>query len=208
MFNLGGIEDRYSMGFGSGEVTRLLREISSGNRLACDRLLVCVYDELRRLARARMARERPGNTLQATALVHEAYLRLIKADDESWENRGHFFAAASEAMRRILIEKARRRARVKRGGLLKRTTFDEMAAGQDPRPDDLLALDEALTRLEKLDTEMACVVKLKYFSGLDIDEVAAVLNSSSRTVNRRWLAAKAWLRREMTTVTATRADEG
>jgi RNA polymerase sigma factor (TIGR02999 family) len=143
-----------------------------------------------------MAKERPGQTLQATALVHEAYVRLVGRDDPEWDNRGHYFAAAAEAMRRILIERARKKARLKRGGQDQRVTFDEVLAGED-RPEQLIALDEALDRLEGHDEMMAQVVKLKYFGGLSVKETASALGVSSRTVNRQWTAARAWLFQEM-----------
>lgn len=155
-----------------------------------------VYGELRRLAHIRMASERPGQTLQATALVHEAYVRLLGTEDPGWDNRGHYFAAAAEAMRRILIERARRRTRLKRGGQDQRVTFDEVIAGED-RPEQLIALDEALDRLEKHDEMMAQVVKLRYFAGLSVSETSSALGVSSRTVNRQWTAARAWLFQQM-----------
>ncbi len=177
-------------------VTRLLREISDGERAASEELLSLVYGELRRLAHIRMAKERPGQTLQATALVHEAYVRLVGTEDPGWDNRGHYFAAAAEAMRRILIERARKKARLKRGGQDQRVTFDEVLADED-RPEQLIALDEALDRLEGHDEMMAQVVKLKYFGGLSVKETASALGVSSRTVNRQWTAARAWLFQEM-----------
>jgi RNA polymerase sigma factor (TIGR02999 family) len=143
-----------------------------------------------------MAKERPGQTLQATALVHEAYVRLVGTEDPGWDNRGHYFAAAAEAMRRILIERARKKARLKRGGQDQRVTFDEVLADED-RPEQLIALDEALDRLEGHDEMMAQVVKLKYFGGLSVKETASALGVSSRTVNRQWTAARAWLFQEM-----------
>ena len=165
---------------------------------AAEQLLPQVYDELRRLARSRMAKERPGQTLTPTALVHEAYLRLVRAGDPKWDNRGHFFAAAAEAMRRILIERARRVASTKRGGGLARITLDDKLLGVVPASETLLALDEALSRLERQDPDMAAVVKLYQFAGLSLEETAAALGVSERTVRRRWSAARAWLRRELT----------
>jgi RNA polymerase sigma factor (TIGR02999 family) len=144
-----------------------------------------------------MARERPGLTLTPTALVHEAYLRLAGRHDPGWENRGHFFAAAAEAMRRILIERARRYAREKHGGGRMRVTLDDAILGAPPEADEIEALDEALTRLEAQDPEMAAVVKLHQFAGLSLVETAAALGTSDRTVSRRWTAARAWLRREV-----------
>lgn len=160
-------------------------------------LLPLVYDELRRLARARMARERPGQTLTPTALVHEAYLRLIGDEDLPWQNRAHFFAAAAEAMRRILIERARRVSRHKHGGGMWRVTLDEQVVGEQPAAEEILALHDALSRLERQDVEMAVVVKLHQFAGLSLEETAATLGLSDRTVSRRWTAARAWLRREL-----------
>jgi RNA polymerase sigma factor (TIGR02999 family) len=181
----------------TGHVTRLLRQIEQGDRQAAEELLPLVYHELRRLARSRMARERPGQTLTPTALVHEAYLRLVKDESLGWDNRGHFFAAAAEAMRRILIERARRYAARKHGGGQERVTLDETASPMSAPLEDLLALDAALTRLEAKDKAMADVVKLRYFSGLTVPETASALGLSVATVNRHWAAARAWLQREM-----------
>jgi RNA polymerase sigma factor (TIGR02999 family) len=178
-------------------ITRLLEEISSGDERAADELLPLVYGELRSLARARMAKESPGHTLQPTALVHEAYLRLVGDEDVRWQNRGHFFAAAAEAMRRILVEWARAKARIKRGGDLHRTPFDEDFLGRQPEIDQILAIDVALDRLESRDVEMTNVVKLRYFAGLTVEETAQAMQVSPRTVNRLWTGARAWLHREM-----------
>jgi RNA polymerase sigma factor (TIGR02999 family) len=179
-------------------VTRLLAHIADGDRQATDELFPIVYAELRRLARVKMARERPGHTLTPTALVNETYLRLVGDTGAGWDTRGHFFASAAEAMRRILIERARRKQSDKRGGGQRRTSLDEgLAVSDEPSP-DLLAIDEALTRLEARDETMSRVVKLRYFAGLTVEEVAAALDTSPRTVNRLWKAAKAWLYREMT----------
>jgi RNA polymerase sigma factor (TIGR02999 family) len=168
--------------------------------LAAKELLPLVYNELRKLARTRLARERPGQTLQATALVHEAYLRIAGDAGSEWHNRGHFFAAAAEAMRRILIERARRRARLRHGAAGIRVTLAESLVEDDSADAvDVLAVDQALVKLERLDPAMAQVVKLRYFGGLEIDEVAAALGSSPRSVNRLWTAARAWLQREMAT---------
>jgi RNA polymerase sigma factor (TIGR02999 family) len=177
--------------------TELLASISGGDPHAASELLPLVYEELRRLARSRMARERPGQTLTATALVHEAYLRLVGDEDPPWQNRAHFFAAAAEAMRRILIERARRRSREKHGGGRFRVTLDDRIVGADPDADELLALHEALSRLESLDPGMATVVKLHQFAGLSLVETAAAIGSSERTVSRQFTAARAWLRREL-----------
>jgi RNA polymerase sigma factor (TIGR02999 family) len=176
---------------------RLLDSIAEGDPRAAHELLPLVYDELRRLARARMTRESPGHTLTPTALVHEAYLRLVGDEDPSWANRAHFFAAAAQAMRRILIERARRYGREKHGGGQWRVTLDEGLVGADAASAEVLALHEALTRLAAQDPEMARVVELHQFAGLSIAETAAALDASERTVSRRWTAARAWLRREM-----------
>jgi RNA polymerase sigma factor (TIGR02999 family) len=183
---------------GEGHVTRLLRRIEAGDRQATEELLPVVYQELRKLARSRMARERPGQTLTPTALVHEAYLRLVKDETLGWDNRGHFFAAAAEAMRRILIERARRYASRRHGGGQERVTLGDAASPESIPPEDLLALDEALTRLEAKDRAMADVVKLRFFSGLTVPETAAALGLSVATVNRHWAAARAWLQLEIT----------
>ena len=180
------------------EVTRILSAIDRGDPQAAARLLPLVYDELRCLAGQRLAREPPGLTLQATALVHEAYLRLVGGDPgRPWEGRGHFFAAAAEAMRRILVEGARRRRSRKRGGGRDRLGLDpdDLAA---PEPDaELLALDEALDRLAALDPEKAELVKLRYFAGLTIPQAAEALGISTATASRHWTFARAWLRREV-----------
>jgi RNA polymerase sigma factor (TIGR02999 family) len=181
----------------ASEVTRLLEQVRRGEKGASERLLPLVYDELRKLARSRMASEKPGHTLQPTALVHEAYLRLLGGGDAAWEGRGHFFAAAAEAMRRILIERARRTRRLKRGGALKRVELDDQLPAEAPRVDEVLAVDEALDRLEALDAQMAAVVKLRYFGGLTVEETAQALSTSTRSVNRLWTAARAWLRSEI-----------
>jgi len=180
------------------DITGVLQAISAGQESAADRLLPLVYDELRKLARARMAREKAGATLQPTALVHEAYLRLFAGAHPRWENRAHFFVAAAEAMRRILIERARRRTRLKHGGAYERVTLSDDLAGPDPEPETLLALDEALTRLASRDPNMSRVVELRYFTGLTVEETARALGLAPRTVNRLWVAARAWLQRELT----------
>lgn len=178
-------------------ITELLTQIRQGRRQAADELLPIVYEELRKLARARMAREQPGQTLQATALVHEAYLRLVADADPRWENRAHFFAAAAEAMRRILVERARRKSRVKHGGGQLRASLNESAAARAADAVDVVAVDQALSRLEQLDEQMAQLVTLRYFGGLEVDEAAAVMNLSPRSVNRLWTAARAWLQTEL-----------
>jgi RNA polymerase sigma factor (TIGR02999 family) len=178
------------------EVTRILSEMAHGDPRAAAQLLPLVYDELRRLAAARLAAEPSGNTLQPTALVHEAYLRLVGAPDgDRWDHRGHFFAAAAEAMRRILIDNARRKATARHGGAMHRETLDpEAVACPEPR-EDLLALDEALDQLAAADPVKAELVKLRYFAGLSLAAAAAALGLSERTASRHWTYARAWLRR-------------
>ena len=177
--------------------TVLIRQISEGERQASSELLPLVYDELRELARMRLRREKPGITFQPTSLVHEAYLRLIKGEGEGWQGRGHFFAAAAEAMRRILIERARARAAEKHGGEMQRITLTDEIANPDVDPETIIALDQALTKLENEDKEMAQVVKLRYYAGLSVEETAESMSLSPRTVNRHWTGARAWLLREL-----------
>lgn len=179
------------------DVTRLLKALGDGDRSATDVLLPLVYEELRRLADSRMARERPGLTLQATALVHEAYVRLVSDEDVGWDDRGHFFAAAAEAMRRILVERARRVGRKKHGGGRRRVSLDKLEIGLDAPSDDLLALDEALERLRAKDSRKERVVSLRYFAGLTINETAQALDVSPATVKNDWTFAKAWLYKEL-----------
>jgi RNA polymerase sigma factor (TIGR02999 family) len=179
------------------EVTQLLAAVSEGDSRASAKLLPLVYDELRKLAKARMAHEPTGQTLQPTALVHEAYLRLVGDTNVTWDNRGHFFAAAALAMRRILVERARSRNRIKRGGGRARVELTDGALVSEPPDDDLLILDEALERLEKYDKRKADVVMLRYFAGLSIEETAAALGVSPATVKNEWTFARAWLHREI-----------
>lgn len=181
----------------SRNVTRILQRINDGEQHLTDELLPLIYSELRALAKSRMVRERAGQTLQPTALVHEAYLRLIGDEDVAWDNRGHFFAAAAESMRRILIERARRKHRIKHGGELRRITLhdDRIEIGDDDA--QLLDLDRALSDLEEKDEQMAAVVKLRYFAGLTVEETAAALSLSTRSINRTWVSAKAWLAAEL-----------
>ena len=175
------------------EVTRVLSAIEGGDPHAAEQLLPLVYEELRKLAAQKLAHEKPGQTLEATALVHEAYLRLVDTDRaQHWNSRGHFFAAAAEAMRRILVENARRKRRPKHGGDRQRVALDEAQAILDPR-DDLLALDEALSRLAAQEPVKAELVKLRYFAGLTLEEAAAVLGISPATAKRYWAVARAWL---------------
>lgn len=184
------------------EVTLILQAVSRGESSAASRLLPAVYEELRKLAERKMARESPGHTLNATALVHEAYLRLINEERSNWQNRALFFAAAAEAMRRILIERARRRARIKHGGGRRQISLEDapMLGGEEDPSDtalSLLALNDALEALDKYNRRMAEVVKLRFFAGLSTDQVAEVLGVNARTVQRDWLAAKAWLAVQM-----------
>ena len=181
------------------EVTQILHAIEQGDPSAAEQLLPLVYDELRKLAAHRLAHQARGQTLQPTALVHEAYLRLVGDHEGSdWDNRGHFFAAAAEAMRRVLVENARRKGRQKRGGGLKRLDLDaaEPVAVPEVR-EDLLALDEALTKLASTDPQAAQLVQLRYFAGLSIPDAAQALGVSSRTADRLWAFARAWLLREI-----------
>ena len=181
------------------DVTQVLLKIQSGDLNATEQLLPLVYDELRRLASAKMARENPGHTLQATALVHEAYLRLVNTkDDPTWDSRGHFFAAAAEAMRRILIDNARRKGRRKHGAELERVELSDSCLLDDNRRDmDLLALDEALNKLTAKDPRKAELVKLRFFAGLSGREAAQMLNIAESTADLDWAYAKTWLRMEM-----------
>jgi RNA polymerase sigma factor (TIGR02999 family) len=176
------------------DVTRILESINEGNPTAAEQLLPLVYKELRQLASHRLAQEMPGQTLGATALVHEAYLRLVDVSKaQEWNSRGHFFAAAAEAMRRLLIEKARRKQRVRHGGERHRVELDSELYVSDEPDDSLLALDEALHRLAAEEPEASDVVKLRFFAGLTIEQTAAALSISVRTVNRHWIYARAWL---------------
>ncbi len=178
-------------------VTLLLGEIQGGNLQATDELLPLVYAELRRLARSRVAREKHAHSVQPTSLVHQAYFRLLGKQQPQWQGRSHFFAAAAEAMRRILIEKARQRASLKRGGDMRRTELRESRIGEELSAEDLLSLDAALDGLEERDPAMANVVKLRYFAGLTVEETADALEMSPRSVNRAWTGARAWLRKRM-----------
>ncbi len=180
------------------EVTRILSGIEAGDPHAAEQLLPLVYDELRKLAAQRLAQEKPGQTLQATALVHEAYLRLVDINQaQQWNNRGHFFAAAAEAMRRILIEQARRKQTEKHGGDRVRVDLPADLAGPNTSSDDLLALDEALSRLEGHDADAARLVKLRYFTGLSHQEAAEALGISRGAADRLWALARAWLFRQL-----------
>ena len=179
-------------------ITHVLDAIQQGDPQAAGRLLPLVYDELRKLAAQKLAQEKPGQTLQATALVHEAYLRLVDVDKaQKWNSRGHFFAAAAEAMRRILIENARSKARQKRGGSWQRVDFEELDVTTSISPDQMLALDEALERLAALDHLAGELVKLRYFAGLALDQAAAAVGVSTATAYRHWAYARAWLCSEL-----------
>jgi RNA polymerase sigma factor (TIGR02999 family) len=181
------------------EVTRILSAIEQGDPHAASQLLPLVYDELRRLAAHRLAQQTPGQTLQPTALVHEAYLRLVgDPEGQDWDSRGHFFAAAAEAMRRILVENARRKGRHKHGGSLVRHDLGNAEQVAEPVVhEDLLALDEALTKLASVDPQATQLVQLRYFAGLSIPDVAKALGVSPRTADRLWAFARAWLLREV-----------
>jgi RNA polymerase sigma factor (TIGR02999 family) len=176
------------------DVSQILAAIDHGDPRAAEQLLPLVYDELRKLAAARLAQEKPGQTLQATALVHEAYLRLVDVTQtQQWNSRGHFFAAAAEAMRRILVEQARRRKAAKHGGDLQRVELGAVEPAASGLSDDLLALDESLARLEIHDPLAASVVKLRYFAGLSMPQAAESLGIPLRTVERNWTYARTWL---------------
>jgi RNA polymerase sigma factor (TIGR02999 family) len=182
----------------ANDVTRILNAIEQGDLHASSQLLPLVYDELRRLAARKMAHEPIALTLNATSLVHEAYLRLVGGGEQQWDSRGHFFAAAAEAMRRILIENARRRRSAKRGGKLARRELQEDDAIVEPSDQDsLLALDGALTKLATVEPDMARLVELRYFAGLTVEDAARALGISPRTAKRNWSYARAWLRREI-----------
>ncbi len=182
----------------SNNVTQLLREWNSGSNEALDKLLPIIYEELRARAARYLRRERPGHTLQTTALVHEAYLRLAGAQDLPWQNRTHFFAIAATVMRRILVEHARKKAASKRGGAGIMLTLDESLTVTDRAEGvDVIAVDQALDRLAAVDAQQARVVELRFFSGLSVEETAEALGVSPRTVKRDWAVAKAWLHREL-----------
>jgi RNA polymerase sigma factor (TIGR02999 family) len=181
------------------EVTRILSAIEQGDPQAAEQLLPLVYDELRKLAAQKLAQEPSGQTLQPTALVHEAYLRLVDvAQAQRWDSRGHFFAAAAEAMRRILVERARHKATKKRGGKLRRLDFEQISVADDDRADSLLALDEALTDLQEHDPQAVGLVKLRYFAGLTHQEAAEALGIGRRVADRLWALARAWLYQRLT----------
>jgi RNA polymerase sigma-70 factor (ECF subfamily) len=190
-------EQPLQRGLSGNEATLLLRAWGAGDREALDRLTPIVYDELRRLARRYLQRERPGHSLQATALVNEAYLRLVDYKHMQWQDRSHFFAVSSQLMRRILVEHARRH-NLKRGGDVQHVALEESAIVGGGRPGDLVALDDALNELGQLDPRKARVVEMRFFGGLSVEEIAQVLGVSPITVMRDWTTAKAWLYRELT----------
>ena len=181
-----------------GDVTRILSAIEQGELCSSEELLPLVYDELRKLATQRMSHESPDHTLQPTALVHEAYMRLVDVERAPhWKSRGHFFGAAAQAMRRILVEAARSKGRVKRGGGQRRVSWTSMEAAVSADPDELLALDEALGRLEQADPESVTLVNLRYFAGLTMPQAAEALGIPLRTAERTWAYARTWLLREL-----------
>jgi len=179
------------------DVTRILAAIEKGDARAADELLPLVYQELRRLAAQKMSREPPGQTLQATALVHEAYIKLVGLQEQNWSGRTHFFTAAAEAMRRILIDNARRKQRFKHGGGQQKIDLNDAEIAIEAPSDDLIALDEALEKLAKMDKVKADLVKLRYFAGLTLEQAAGLLNLPERTAKRYWAHARAWLYRQV-----------
>jgi len=185
------------MDFAHAEFERLLEELSHGNEQAEPELFSLIYEELRRLAAFYISRERPDHTLQATALVHEAYIRLCGAGAPNWRSRSHFFGFAAQSMRRILVDYARSYNAEKRGGRLQKVTLDEPLVVTEQQSVDLMALDEALTRLGGLDARQSQIVELKFFGGLTVDEIANVLDVSARTVEREWELARGWLYQEV-----------
>jgi RNA polymerase sigma factor (TIGR02999 family) len=179
------------------DVTRILTAIEQGDARAADQLLPLVYQELRHLATQKMSQEPPGQTLQATALVHEAYIKLVGAESQNFSGRTHFFAAAAEAMRRILIDNARRKQRIKRGGGRRKIDLEDAEIAIEAPSDELIALDEALEKLAKMDKVKADLVKLCYFAGLTLEQAAGLLNLPERTAKRYWAHARAWLYRQV-----------
>ena len=185
--------DQHDDAAGPGEITRLLGSVRQGDRQALDRLFQVVYTELRFRARRQLARGRPGDTLQTTALVHEAYVKLVGTATHDWQDRHHFFAVASRAMRQIIVDAARAQAAQKRGGAAPRLTLEDQQVAAASRPEELVLLDAALTELESLSDRPARVVELRFFGGLSVEETAAVMNLSERTVKREWRKARAFL---------------
>ena len=190
------------------DVTQILSQIESGDPSAAEQLLPLVYDELRKLAATRLAQEKPGQTLQATALVHEAYIRLVgnERSQTSWVSRGHFFGAAAQAMRRILIDNAKRKARERHGGGLRRKPLADLNSAAPSTPDELLAIDDALQSLERKDPAKAELVKLRFYAGLTVEQAANALGISTSTADRQWTYARAWLYRELTNSDPSHAD--
>ncbi|MHC4464159.1 MAG: ECF-type sigma factor [Planctomycetota bacterium] len=179
------------------DVTRILNAIEQGDANAADELLPLVYEELRLLAAHRLSQEPPGQTLQATALVHEAYLRLVGTEDQAWDNKGHFFKAAAEAMRRIVIENARHKKSLKHGSGWQRVCIEGLEAPFESSPEDLVALDESLSKMAESEPEIAMLVKLRYFAGMTIEQIAQIAGVSDRTVFSNLAYARAWLHREI-----------
>lgn len=182
---------------GSGEITRLLRDLEAGDRAAFDQLLPLVYDQLRLIARRQLSREATGHTLRPTALIHEAYVKLVDVPAGGFEDRAHFFRVAARAMRQVLVEHARRRGAAKRGGEWRRTTLRPHRLGFEVDVEELLALDDALRRLERIDERLALVVEQRFFAGLTESEIADLLGVTERTVQRDWAKARAWLYKEL-----------
>jgi RNA polymerase sigma-70 factor (ECF subfamily) len=185
------------MAHAAGDVTQLLADLQNGRPAVASQLTPLVYNELRRLARHQMRHERPDHTLQATALVHEAYLRLVNLPERTWQNRTHFIAIAAQVLRRILIDHARARRTAKRDGALHRVPLEEPLLLTDEQSDELVALDEALERLAQFDARQSRVVELRFFGGLTVEETAEALGISPKTVKRDWSVARAWLHREV-----------
>ena len=180
-----------------GEVTRLLGELTRGGRAALDQLFPLIYDELRQIAHHRLRFEQEGHTLDSGALVHEAYVKLADLDRMKWQNRAHFFAVAAQAMRRLLVDHATRRGTQKRGGAQRQVALEDVVLMADERSDQLLALDDALRRLEAIDARVSQVVECRFFGGMSVEETAEVLDISAATVKRDWHMARAWLAREL-----------
>jgi RNA polymerase sigma factor (TIGR02999 family) len=189
----------------AGDVTHLLADLQNGRSDAASQLIPLVYEELHRLARQQMRHERPDHTLQATALLHDAYLRLVNQPERTWRNRAHFIAVAAQVMRRILIDHARARRTAKRDGARHRVPLEEHLLLTRDQPDELIALNDALERLAQFDTRQSRVVELRYFGGLSVDETAEALGMSPRTVKREWCVARAWLHREVSKSRGTNA---
>lgn len=187
-----------SMTVSPQQITQMLKDWSNGDQSARDQLIPLVYEELRRMAHQHMKKERPGHTLQTSALVHEAFVRLVDQSDVQWQNRAHFFGIAAQMMRRILVDYARGRNYAKRGGGARQVSLEDVAIVSAERAADVVALDEALTSFASVDQRKSQIVELRFFGGLSIEETAAVLSVSPGTVMRDWTLAKAWLRREMT----------